>query len=234
MALNSANRDQPLRFGTPPEDLFAVAKDDIVRILGVWINASGKRGPIINHIKDEVAAICNILDKKVITDRQVALIVNSVLLPRLQYRLAVHVLSPSKLQQLTGMYMKLCKRKSRLPATTPNSIMHHNRLYAIRHLADIQAEEHISSLFLRLNDTELVGQVTRARLYQLQRRQKMTTCPTMEPQSVPYYNHNLISKICGLMADRKVTFHVEMAQDMGIDSRALMIAEWGNDSIDRE
>ncbi|KAF9433825.1 hypothetical protein BGZ76_008929, partial [Entomortierella beljakovae] len=100
--LNSLDKDQPVVFGTPVEELHAVHKDELIRILGVWINASGNTTPVNNHIRTEISSICNILSNKAVTDRQAALIVNSVLIPRITYRLAVHVLPPSTLKQLNG------------------------------------------------------------------------------------------------------------------------------------
>ncbi|KAF9431130.1 hypothetical protein BGZ76_000533, partial [Entomortierella beljakovae] len=44
-ALNSMEHDQPVQFGTPVEELYAVHKDKLIRILGVWVNASGATKP---------------------------------------------------------------------------------------------------------------------------------------------------------------------------------------------
>ncbi|KAF9992446.1 hypothetical protein BGZ80_008547, partial [Entomortierella chlamydospora] len=89
-------------------------------------------------------------------------------------------------------------------------------------------------MFMRLNDTGMVGKVTRARLYHLQCRLRMITCPTMEPQEVRFYNHSLISKVCTLMADRQFAFHVTLAPDMGLPKDALTLLEWCEDRLDRE
>ncbi|KAG0335347.1 hypothetical protein BG005_004600, partial [Podila minutissima] len=138
--------------------------------------------------------MCNILQQKAITDRQAAYIINSVLLPQILYRSTLTILPKSTINIITGKYTKLCKTKSQMPSTTPNSVMHHRNIYGVKKLADVQSEEQISTLLLRLNDQGLVGETTRARLIQLQVRDAMAEVPTMVPSEVIPYRHCLLSQ----------------------------------------
>jgi len=223
--------DDFLEFGTPVEKIRPVPKNEAVRILGVWVTAEGLPKSTQMLVEQEVETICNILRPKAITDKQTTYIINNVLIPRVLYRISAQILPPTFLQKITGTYMKLCKHKARMPSTTPNSLMHHNRLYAVKNLADAQAEEQISTLALRLNDKDLVGQICRARILMLQCRNKMDVTPTQDPGRVKRYRHNFASAVCRVMAERNFAFDVSLAPDFGLEQNALSTREWFNGDL---
>ncbi|KAF9909382.1 hypothetical protein BX616_011206, partial [Lobosporangium transversale] len=119
-----------------------------------------------------------------------------------------------------------------MPSTTPNSIMHHPRFYAIKNLEDAQTEEQISTLFLRLNDNGLMGRICRARLIALQKRLRTSKLPTAEPHKIKAYKHNFASSVCKLMADRQVKFDLQLANDFGLPGNALNIADMLHGIVD--
>ncbi|CAO3566946.1 unnamed protein product [Mortierella alpina] len=91
---------------------------------------------------------------------------------------------------------------------------------AIRALADVQAEEQISSLHNRLNDDGLIGRLTRKRLIALQARSKLAAL-------VKRTKHSLINSVCEAMADRNIAFHADLSTDLNVTQGSLTIAEWG-------
>ncbi|KAF9973890.1 hypothetical protein BGZ73_002848, partial [Actinomortierella ambigua] len=103
--------------------------------------------------------------------------------------------APSATKRITGWIMKLCKRKFHLPSNTPNAIMAHHRLGGVRLIEDLQAEEQIPSLHSRLNDTGLIGQLTRERVLALWARSGTAAEPTVTPSEVKTYRHCLTSHI---------------------------------------
>ncbi|KAG0034166.1 hypothetical protein BGZ83_004216, partial [Gryganskiella cystojenkinii] len=203
-------------------------------MLGVWVNAAGSPKPTTDLIENETNTICTILRRKAITDRQTTYIINSVLVNRIIYRTSAQIIPQSTLKRLTGKYMALCKTKAHLPSTTPNSVMTHHRFYSVKTLEDAQAEEQISGLWLRLNDTGIVGRICRARLLQLQRQLKMDTSPTMEPEMVKSTRHSFISGVCELMAERDIQFDVQVAEDFQLAADAGTILEWFGEELDEE
>jgi len=232
IALNaSRNDDTPLMFGAPAEEIRPVDKNEAVRILGVWVTAAGTTAATQLLVKQEVDTVCNILKPKAITDKQTTYIINNVLIPRVLYRISVQILPATFLTRMTGKYMVLCKSKARMPSTTPNSVMHHRRIYAVKNLADAQAEEQISTLALRLNDKGFLGQICRARVLALQQRNKMDVVPTMAPGQVKRYKHSFVSNVCALMAERNYTFDVSLAPDFGLPHNALTTKEWFDGEI---
>ena len=236
IAINNkrSKEDSALQFGTPPEAIYPVGKKEAVRTLGVWVNAAGSPKPTTDLIENEADTICTILRRKAITDKQAGYIVNSVLVNRIIYRTSVQLIPQSTLKRLTGKYMKLCKIKARLPSTTPNSVMAHHRFYAIKRLEDAQAEEQISSLWLRLNDTGIVGRICRARLLRLQQQLKMDVPPTREPHGVTSTRHSFISGVCELMAKRDISFDVQAPEDFELNKDAGTILEFLGDEADEE
>ncbi|KAF9554894.1 hypothetical protein EC968_009257, partial [Mortierella alpina] len=236
LALNPSGQDQDrtLTYGTPPEQLTPIPKNEATRILGVWVNATGAVTPTQNLVENDVKTICGILRRKAVTDRQVVYIINNVLLPRIAYKISIQVLCKSWLVRLTGMYMKLCKSKCRLPSTTPNSVQHHHRLGAIRALEDVQAEEQIPSLHSRLNDDGLIGRLARERLIALQARAEMAVQPTARPDLVKKSKHSLTSSVCEIMAERSVAFSVDLRADLNVDQYSMTVAEWGGRWISEE
>ena len=220
------NADTYLEFGSPRERIYPVQKSEAVRILGVWVTADGKPKATQRLVENDVDTICSILSKKAVTDRMATYIINGVLIPKVIYKTAVQIMSSSFVRKITGKYLTVCKKKAHMPSTTPNSIMHHNRLYAVKSLADAQAEEQVSTFFLRLNDQGLVGKVCRARLLMLQIRNKMNVIPTKDPASVKAYRHNIASSICRIMTARGISFDVCLAKDYGLPNNAITLGQW--------
>ncbi len=56
------------------------------RVLDVWITLSKSDKHIINQIKQEVKQLCDILQHKLITNKQLQYIYNAVIISSLKYR----------------------------------------------------------------------------------------------------------------------------------------------------
>src|SRR5690606_16394090 len=125
LVINGARNDSVrLRFGSPPEELIPKGQKEASRILGVWVSAKGNAEITNKLVLQDTSTICSILGRKAVTDRQAIYVISHVLLPRILYKTAIHVLAPSVVQRVQGKYMALCKHKAQLPSTTPNSLMH--------------------------------------------------------------------------------------------------------------
>ncbi|KFH70466.1 hypothetical protein MVEG_03316 [Podila verticillata NRRL 6337] len=234
IAINNSDKEATLSFGTPAEEIKPLGRNEDTQILGVFVSASGSPTSTTQRVTTATETMCNILRRKAITDRQAAYIINSVLLPQILYRSTLTVLPTSTVNTITGKYTKLCKSKSQMPTTTPNSLMHHRNMYGIKKLGDVQCEEQISTLQLRLNDPGLVGETTRARLFQLQVRNAMAEVPTRSPAEVKPYRQCLLSQVCQLMHDRGVTLDINMAPAMDLPTNALSILKWSNGALERD
>ncbi|KAF8946278.1 hypothetical protein BGZ46_005822, partial [Entomortierella lignicola] len=187
--------------------LKALSPGTSARMLGVWFSADGKGVYTRQIVQQEVSSICKVLSRKAITDKQVVYIINNVLIPRILYRLTTTILTASEVARIVGQYCGMVKQKLGLPRETPNSILHHRRLYGLRHFGDVQEEEQISTALLRLNDHGLVGQVMEARslAHQAECRLPVPTCQFPET-GAQFTKHNFLGHVCRLMHNRKVNF----------------------------
>jgi hypothetical protein len=156
---------------------------------------------------EEVSKMCQTLSRKAVTDKQCIYIFNNVLLPRIQYRLSVTILSPREIKTIVGQYSSVVRQKVGLPHGSPTSILFHRRLYGLRDLGDAMIEEQVSTAHLRLNDQDLLGEVmaSRATAHQAECRLMVSTfiVPTIGAQ---FYRNNFFGHVCRLMVERGITF----------------------------
>ena len=128
----------------------------------------GKQTKQTKLITNEISNLTNTLKTKHITDRQVSYIINTVIIPILEYRIHNIILSQSTCNKILSSYLSIAKHKSNLAITTPNSTLLNHNIYGIKNIWDIQLQYHISNFLTRLCDTELLGISTQIRLQQLQ------------------------------------------------------------------
>ncbi|KAF9080670.1 hypothetical protein BGX23_001831 [Mortierella sp. AD031] len=141
--------------------------DQPSQTLGIWISADGTVKPTHAIVHKEVESVCSKLEDKVVTDKHAVFIINSVLIPRILYRLTINIISDQEITAIVHRYRAGIRRKVGLPQSIPNSILHHARIYGLRDLADALAEEQISTLWLRVNDKGLIGTITHCRSHAL-------------------------------------------------------------------
>ncbi|KAF9943725.1 hypothetical protein BGZ70_005506, partial [Mortierella alpina] len=204
LTINSTH-DGPLKFGNDWIQPHPASKAS--RMLGVWISGDGTTKGTKNIVLKETEDICSALDRKAITDKQCVYIINSVLIPRLLYRITTAAMSDTTINNIIKRYCGVLKRKLGLPFSTPNSILHHTRLYGARNLRDALAEEQISTLWLRANAGDIVGKLTHCRLQALQEAAILFESPLQAPAiACRYQRHNHIAYVCKLMVERNITF----------------------------
>jgi endonuclease/exonuclease/phosphatase family metal-dependent hydrolase len=72
------NNEVSLNFGNEQIKIQPKKYTESIRILGIWMNLGKKRNFIIQQAKDEVLELCNIMKKKLITDKQLLYIYNTI------------------------------------------------------------------------------------------------------------------------------------------------------------
>src|ERR1043165_8433187 len=138
------------------------------KFLGCWFTLNNKQTAQIKIIQEETLQLTNIASTKKITDKQIVYIINTVIIPTLEYRLHNIILPHSICNSILSKYLTVIKHKSHLACTIPNSTMLNPYLYNIYNIWDIQLQHHISNYLQRINNSELLGITTRIRLQQLQ------------------------------------------------------------------
>src|ERR1043165_2930714 len=119
-----------------------------------------------------------------ITDKQIIYIINTVIIPTLEYRLHNIIIPHSICNNILAKYLTVAKRKFSLARSIPNSTMLNPYLYNIHNIWDIQLQHHITNFLLRINNPNLLGISTRIRLQQLQNNLWSVTNILQHPQPI--------------------------------------------------
>jgi len=133
---------------------------------------------------DKSNNLVNTLKNKHITDKQAAYIINTVIIPTLEYHIHNLVLSRKTCNQILSSYLTVAKHKANLLRSTPNSIMLNHNIYGIKNIWDIQLQHHISKFLNRINNSELLEISTKIRIQQLQNNLWSTTDILQHPNPI--------------------------------------------------
>ena len=117
------------KFGEDNTIVRANNKNTSARFLGMWINAEGSQKYVKDLIKKEIIALNNSIRYKKLTDKQILYMFNRVLMPRLEYRLQLTILSRQECKILNSICRKTFKNKIGLSSTAPNSITSNQLIY---------------------------------------------------------------------------------------------------------
>uniref|UniRef100_U9UIA3 Reverse transcriptase domain-containing protein n=1 Tax=Rhizophagus irregularis (strain DAOM 181602 / DAOM 197198 / MUCL 43194) TaxID=747089 RepID=U9UIA3_RHIID len=158
-----------LSFGKSIVNIKPTSKKGSIRLLGVWFNAFNRRNHVIDQIKNEINNCCDsmILRKK-LTDKQMAFIFNVLIIPRIEYRAQLIILSEYECNKIMAKFRILFKHKLKFMKTTPNSIVHLKEMFNVKNIEDNQLQAKTTNFILQINDKNELGMITKIRLYNLQ------------------------------------------------------------------
>ncbi|CAH1770357.1 7707_t:CDS:2, partial [Entrophospora sp. SA101] len=128
------NNEVDLNFGNEQIKIQPKKYSESIRILGIWMNLGKKRNFIIQQAKDEVIELCNIMKKKLITDKQLLYIYNTVIIPRIEYRTQLTFLIKKECDNISSPFRQLFKHKINLSTSAPNAIVNNRMIYNYRNL----------------------------------------------------------------------------------------------------
>jgi len=114
------------------------------RVLGVWFNSQCNKSFVINQVRSEIRTDTRIMKHKILTDKQLLYIYNTVIIPKLEYRTQLSCLTKNDCFNLQFPYRTLFKHKLKLSKTCPNSILFNRLLYNFRDLYDVTLQSKIS------------------------------------------------------------------------------------------
>ncbi|KAG9292535.1 hypothetical protein G9A89_006906 [Geosiphon pyriformis] len=159
---------EPLKFGPNKQTLKLLDLSTCTRYLGVWIRADEKNKTVLKMIGSDIEAVCGVIRKKHITEKQVIYIFNSVLSPAIEFRSQLTHIPNSWARRWTSKISATVKKKAKLSVDFLTSAMHHSSLYNLFKIDDIQAKSKITDLLVRLNSNDIAGMATKIRLANLQ------------------------------------------------------------------
>src|ERR1043165_9802152 len=145
------------------------------KFLGCWFTLNGSMSKQSQIIQDEATQLINITNTKKITGKQAAYIINTVIIPTIEYRLHNIILLQSTCNNILSKYLSVVKHKSNLSRSFSNNSMLNPYMYNIRNIWDIQLQHHITNFQQQINDPNILGITTKVRLQQLQNNLWSTT-----------------------------------------------------------
>jgi hypothetical protein len=157
-----------LEFGDKMIEITPIKKDQSLRILGVWFNAYNKKDFVLNQVKKEVQNFCELLKRRRVTDKHLAYLFNSLVLPKIEYRAQAVVFSENEIEMIMSPFRKLFKNKLAFASSAPNSIVENSLIYKVRAFRDNQAQAKIANFMVQINDDKLLGEIMDIRFLQIQ------------------------------------------------------------------
>jgi hypothetical protein len=104
------------------------------KFLGCWFTAALQYTTQTKLIQQEALRLNNILKTKNITDKQAAYIINTVIIPTLEYRIYNIVLPYTTCNYILSQYLTTAKHKAKLPVSIPNSTLLNHNIYGIKNI----------------------------------------------------------------------------------------------------
>ena len=196
--LNARKTVLAYRSRDPPVDPFLVAgqlvgtiyqRGEPFRVLGVWISTHCVRAEQIAQVQGAVHELARILGPKLATDKMVAAIFRSVVIPKALYPLTGICPTRDELDSIERPFRTLLKHFCGLPSSVSNSWLPSALGPGVPSLADSYLGKELSDMQVWMNSPLIVGQITRAHFRFLQVRHHYQCfpgrCPTVEaPKAV--------------------------------------------------
>ncbi|GBB85657.1 hypothetical protein RclHR1_12140006 [Rhizophagus clarus] len=150
------------------------------RFLGVWFNIKSSR----DFVKKQIAGECNsfaaTLRPARLSAKQIVYLYNSVLIPKLEYRLQVTHLSATDCYVTTRSIRSLVKHKANFFRSLPNPILYLSHALELINLSSHLVQCHVNNLFLMANSsTSLIQRLFVYRLMLIQFRFLISLSPLM-------------------------------------------------------
>ncbi|GBC11459.1 RNA-directed DNA polymerase from mobile element jockey-like [Rhizophagus irregularis DAOM 181602=DAOM 197198] len=137
----------------PSISIVPISMNSSFRFLGVWFNVAGSR----NFVKKQVARECNSFAATVrpakLSAKQVVYLHNTVLIPKLEYRMQVTHLSEPECASATSSIRSLVKHKANFSRVLPDSILFLSQGLGLINLFFHQSQTHLTNLFLLANSS---------------------------------------------------------------------------------
>ncbi|GBB94060.1 hypothetical protein RclHR1_22850001 [Rhizophagus clarus] len=126
--------------------------------LGVWFNLKGSRDFVKKQIASEYNSFAATLRPARLSAKQVVYLYNTVLIPKLEYRMQVTHLSDKDYYTATRLIRSLVKQKANFSCSLPNSILYLSQALGLINLFSHMIQCHVNNLFLMANFSILLIQ----------------------------------------------------------------------------
>src|SRR2546423_11221732 len=116
----------------------------------------------------EYQLFANKLNRKMLTTRQLTYLHNSVLLLKVKYRMMCTILSEPVCKSIAAPMRKIIKHAEKFSNTLPSSFLHLNQSLQLIDLHAHIIQNHVSTLIIRFNSSEILLGIYHYRIHNLQ------------------------------------------------------------------
>jgi len=198
-----------LTFGNETIKIKPTPQKVSVRYLGVWYNMLQGRSHVLDQVKNELYIASDKLRRKLVTDKQMTYIFNTVLLPRIEFWTQITAIKEHECNQRMRPFYNAFKRKLNMSITTPNTIINNSLIYNFRPLYYTLNQAKIQALYAQINDGGVLGQSTLIRLLQIRDFEGLPNLPTVYwPYSKNDRLNDHIMDTLSIMNSLNITFEV--------------------------
>ena len=192
---------QGICYGGKEEVVMASSDNKSVRFLGVYIAEKDNRNFIKNLIKKEINQIYYMLNKKKLTPEQIVYIINAVLIPRIEYKTNILILTENEVNNLFSKIRRLVRNKIGIANTSPNAFLYRKNMFKLVNFLERQEIKQIELLNYKIVDNNLLGITTKIRLKQLQFNEWLHDNPLeiWNYNDILTFKNNLLGQILCLM-----------------------------------
>ncbi|KAG9288897.1 hypothetical protein G9A89_019519 [Geosiphon pyriformis] len=136
--------------------------------LDIFLSSDGLLKPSLVKAHLDIWFFINLILRKVISDKQFAYLVSSVLFLIVSYKTQFSFIPLSVCNKWDALICKGLKFKSGLPLDFPNDAFHHPSLYNLKTFEQIQAESKLASVIAFANSVGVLGHLFSHRSHDLQ------------------------------------------------------------------
>jgi len=175
-AQSSENYPADLSMGTTQITSYK-GRSEISRILGVYISMDGSSKETIKQAIETLDSQITRLNIKFMPSRVATNIINSVILPKLAFRLQVANIPITTLRKIDAKLRKLTKKKCSLPLNTPNDFLYDKSYgFSLNSIESILPSQLISNTMAMLRSHGNIGSFLHEveRFYQAQLKTPMS------------------------------------------------------------
>src|SRR5437016_548580 len=194
-------------------------KNESFRFLGIWFNIEHSNRFVVQQITTEYNRFVNLLSSKMLTDKQLIYLHNSVLIPMVKYKMQVTPFTEVQCNSVVRKYRMLLKKKLSLIKSMPNIALHDTHGYNLVDLFAHQQQCQIATLTHLLNSYSKAGDIYRLRMKILQQDLWIPFSPIgitdWSPWiKSPYFIHDIIARSLHMAATLNISFNKHSQNDL--------------------
>ncbi|PKC55112.1 hypothetical protein RhiirA1_476150 [Rhizophagus irregularis] len=146
------------------------------RFLGIFFTHNNNRWVHIEKIEKMIKGFVKVVNKKILTDKQVAKLWNVTLIPAIEYQLLGIVITRQEAEKLMTPVNILMKHKSNMPKSLPNCIIYDKDIYGIKDIYNLQLECISKNIMYLANGNEELNKIFKIQMRKLQQKYWSVLC----------------------------------------------------------